>query len=55
VLVEHRPPFGIEANQWDEIGKRAIGLVDLLSEGSGDEEEITLQASGFAEILRSMT
>ena len=24
VLVEHRPPFGIEANQWDGVGKRAI-------------------------------
>ncbi|MDC0223739.1 hypothetical protein OAJ92_01445, partial [bacterium] len=54
VLVEHRPPFGIEANQWDEIGKRAIDLVELLSEGSGNEEEIKFQASGLAEILRSM-
>ena len=55
VLVEHRPPFGIEANQWDEIGKRAIDLVELLSEGLGNEEEIKFQASGLAEILRSMT
>ena len=55
ILVEHRPPFGIEANQWDEIGKRAIDLVELLSEGSGDEEEIKSQANGLAEILRSMT
>ena len=54
VLVAHRPPFGIEANQWDEIGKRAIDLVELLSEGSGNEEEIKFQASGLAEILRSM-
>ena len=52
VLVEHRPPFGIEANQWDEIGNRAVELVSLLSEGSGDEEEIQLQASGLSETLR---
>ena len=55
LLTEHRPPFGIEANIWDEIGKRSIDLVDLLSEGSGDEEEIKSQAGGLAEILRSMT
>ena len=54
LLTEHRPPFGIEANIWDEIGKRSIDLVDLLSEGSGDEEEIKSQAGGLAEILRSM-
>ena len=55
ILAQHRPPFGIEANQWDEISKRAIDLVELLSEGSGDEEEIKSQANGLAEILRSMT
>ena len=54
LLVEHRPPFGFEANLWDEIGKRAIDLVKLLSEGSGDEEEIRTQASGLSETLRSL-
>ena len=54
LLVEHRPPFGFEANLWDEIGERAIDLVELLSEGSGDEEEIRSQASGLSETLRSL-
>ncbi len=52
VLVEHRPPFGIEANQWDDIGNRSAELVALLSEGSADEEEIRLQAGGLSEVLR---
>ena len=54
LLVEHRPPFGFEANLWDEIGERAIDLVEVLSEGSGDEEEIRSQASGLSETLRSL-
>tara|TARA_B110000438_G_scaffold291907_1_gene329498 strand:+ start:546 stop:1295 length:750 start_codon:yes stop_codon:yes gene_type:complete len=55
VLVGHRSPFGIDVAQWDEIGNKAESLIEILSEGSADQESTSLLAGELAEILRSLS
>jgi hypothetical protein len=55
VLVDHRPPFGIDGNLWNALGERTTELVGLLGGGDAEEAEVTGLAGGLTEVLRNLT
>jgi hypothetical protein len=55
VLVEHRPPFGIDGQLWNALGERTSELVALLGGGDAEESEVTGLAGGLTEVLRNLT
>ncbi len=55
VLVDHRPPFGIDGNLWNALGERTTELVGLLGGGDAEEAEVTGRAGGLTEVLRNLT
>jgi len=55
VLVDHRPPFGIDGQLWNALGDRTTQLMALLADGDADEAEVTGLAGGLTEVLRTLT
>ncbi|MBC8483337.1 MAG: hypothetical protein H8D48_00205, partial [Actinobacteria bacterium] len=55
VLVEHRPPFGIDGQLWNALGERTSELVALLGIGDAEESEVSGLAGGLTEVLRNLT